>query len=257
MRPSVRFSNLGPRILRARRLASGLGLSLLLGGLLAPPVPAAVSPTPTPRPRLTGGFGRPRSTTPPVPNDGGQSLADVVRAAREARQPREAPAEGAITITNRSLVTDPDKGRLSTGRPLPTPKRSDPGPSSSAPSGVASGSAAAATGAGGGTPRDSEAPASAADPETHWREASRAARKRVEDAKARVGELDAAAKKLENDFYAWDDGQYRDRVIKPAWDHARERLEDARRELAEAEKELAELPEKARRAGALPGWLRE
>jgi hypothetical protein len=102
-----------------------------------------------------------------------------------------------------------------------------------------------------------EAGAPAADPETQWRQASHAARKRVEDAKGRVAELDAAAKKLENDFYAWDDGQYRDRVIKPAWDHARERLEDAKRELAEAETDLADLPEKARKAGALPGWLRE
>ena len=28
------------------------------------------------------------------------------------------------------------------------------------------------------------------------------------------------SRKLENDFYAWDDGYYRDRVIKPAWDRA-------------------------------------
>ena len=70
-------------------------------------------------------------------------------------------------------------------------------------------------------------------------------------------ELQAAATKLESDFYAWDDGQYRDRVIKPAWDRTLRELEDARRELAEAEKDLSDLPEKARRAGALPGWIRE
>ena len=69
--------------------------------------------------------------------------------------------------------------------------------------------------------------------------------------------FEAAAHKLENDFYAWDDGQYRDRVIKPAWDRTKEDLEAARKELADAEKDLANLPERARRAGALPGWLRE
>jgi hypothetical protein len=83
------------------------------------------------------------------------------------------------------------------------------------------------------------------------------ARKRVADDKARVEELSAATKKLENDFYAWDDGQYRDRVIKPAWDRSRSDLETAKQELAEAEKDLADLPEKARKAGALPGWIRE
>ena len=64
-------------------------------------------------------------------------------------------------------------------------------------------------------------------------------------------------RKLENDFYAWDDGQYRDRVIKPAWDHAKSELTDAKNELVAAEKDLADLPEKARQAGAMPGWIRE
>ena len=59
--------------------------------------------------------------------------------------------------------------------------------------------------------------ASAAGGEAQWR-ATAAARKRVVDGKAKVAELDATTKKLENDFYAWDDGQYRDRVIKPSWD---------------------------------------
>jgi hypothetical protein len=46
-------------------------------------------------------------------------------------------------------------------------------------------------------------------------------------------------------------------VIKPAWDKKREELETAKRDLEQAEKELAGLPEMARKAGALPGWLRE
>ena len=40
-------------------------------------------------------------------------------------------------------------------------------------------------------------------------------------------------------------------------DKKREELETARRELADAERDLADLPEKARKAGALPGWIRE
>jgi hypothetical protein len=62
---------------------------------------------------------------------------------------------------------------------------------------------------------------------------------------------------MEADFYSWDDGAYRDGVIKPAWDKAREDLATARRELPLAERTLDDLPDRARRAGALPGWLRE
>jgi predicted RNase H-like nuclease (RuvC/YqgF family) len=83
------------------------------------------------------------------------------------------------------------------------------------------------------------------------------ARTRVEELRERVRRFELESKKLENDFYSWDDGQYRDGVIKPAWDQKREELETSRRELEQAEKELAELPETAHKAGALPGWLRE
>ena len=75
--------------------------------------------------------------------------------------------------------------------------------------------------------------------------------------RARIADLTATSRKLENDFYAWDDGQYRDRVIKPAWDRAKADLEQAKVELEAAEKQLADLPERARKAGALPGWIRE
>jgi hypothetical protein len=83
------------------------------------------------------------------------------------------------------------------------------------------------------------------------------ARALVEDLSERVRQFEQQSKKLESDFYSWDDGQYRDGVIKPAWDRKREELETARRELEQAQKDRAELPEKARKAGALPGWLRE
>ena len=75
--------------------------------------------------------------------------------------------------------------------------------------------------------------------------------------KESIARLEAESRKLENDFYAWDDGAYRDRVIKPAWDKTREDLATARKALPGAEKELEDLPDRARRAGALPGWLRE
>ncbi len=223
----------------ARRAVGALWL------LAAASVAAAAStPTPTPRPRLSGGFGRPRATpVAPAPADGGQSLADVVRAAQGTRETSGAPAEkGAVTIDNRSLVKSSDKGRLSTSGILPTRTPVAAGPGKAA-EGAAPGAAATPTPQAGG--------------EAEWQEIARRDRKAVADAKARVSELTATSRKLENDFYAWDDGQYRDRVIKPSWDRALSDLEDAKRQLAEAEKNLADLPERARKAGALPGWIRE
>jgi hypothetical protein len=215
--------------------------------------PALASPTATPTPtsvRLSGGFGRARATPVRAGQTGGQSLSDVVRAASQARQAKETPKPTSVSITNRTLVTDPNRGRLTTWQTTPRPAGQ-------------AGAAAAAPAA------DKNAPAVEASPpvpaagdatsteEAQWRETARRDRQRVVDAKDRVARLEAEAKKLENDFYAWDDGQYRDNVIKPAWDKKREELETARRDLEEAEKELADLPEKARKAGALPGWIRE
>lgn len=208
-----------------------VGLAATAAGVAQP------TPTPTPRPKLAGGFGR---TPIAAPESTGQSMADVVRAASEARARKEQKTP--LAINNRNLVTDPRKGRLTTAAvgsatPTPAPAGTPAAPSASVSRGPAS-----------PTPVSEEA---------RWRERARAARQRVEDARARIPQLDAEAKKLEADFYSWDDGQYRDSVIKPAWDRKREELEAARRELAEAEKALADLPEEARKAGALPGWLRE
>jgi hypothetical protein len=138
-----------------------------------------------------------------------------------------------VSITNKTLVTDPKKGRLTTASPRPTPT---PG---AAPEEVR------------------PAPAPDQEAEAYWRERMHSARALVEDLSERVRQFEQQSKKLESDFYSWDDGQYRDGVIKPAWDKKREELETARRDLEQAEKDLAELPEKARKAGALPGWLRE
>jgi hypothetical protein len=193
------------------------------------------TPTPTTRPRkLEGGFGRGAPADPavtpvrtPVPG-GGQSLGQVVRDARKPRGSRTP-----VSITNKTLVTDPKKGRLTTAAPLPTPTP-------------------------GAVSEDARpTPAPEREAEAYWRERMHSARASVAELSERVRQFEQQSKKLESDFYSWDDGQYRDGVIKPAWDKKREELETAKRDLEQAEKDLAELPEKARKAGALPGWLRE
>lgn len=218
---------------------------LLAAAVVAFPAfaPAApVMPTPTPRPKLSGGFGR-----TPVPDaTEGQSLADVVRAAGNSRHPRD---QKPVAITNDSLVKDPAKGRLSTVKARSA--STAPAPTIAPAAGAVASTALIDPVA---TPAAPPAPGAE---EARWKEAAHAARRRVDELTAQLAALDGETKQLENDFYRWDDGQYRDRVIKPAWDKKREELETTRKELAQAEADLAELPEKARRAGALPGWLRE
>ncbi len=220
----------------ATRLFVSAAVVLLgCGGLRAAPM----TPTPTPRPKLSGGFGR-----TPVPGASeGQSLADVVRAASSSHKSRE---QKPVAITNDSLVKDPSKGRVTTAKAKPAAPvpAATPAPAADAvpvPIEI--------------TP--APAPASPGADEAKWRDAAQSARRRVEELTAQLASLEGEAKQLENDFYRWDDGQYRDRVIKPAWDKKREELETTRKELAQAQADLADLPEKARRAGALPGWLRE
>jgi hypothetical protein len=212
---------------------------LLLIGL---PIMAQTKPTatPTPKPRkLAGGFGRgapdavvtPAAVETPAP---GRSLAETVRAADKARKGKGSKA--VVAITNETLVTDPKKGKLTTSSPRATPPPPTPGHEQLRPTPAQAGDASA---------------------EVYWRERMHSARARVEELRERVRRFELEAKKLENDFYSWDDGQYRDGVIKPAWDKKRDELETARRDVEQAEKELSELPEAARKAGALPGWLRE
>jgi len=212
-----------------------IALLALAASLPAAPKTPGPSPTPTPRPRLTGGFGR-AAATPVNSESNGQAFSDVVRAASAAKARREQKPN--VAITNENLVTDPNKGRLTTAAP-----RNRPGPTAAAT--PVSPTAATPT------------PVSTEGGEAEWRERAHSARRRVEELKARVFQLQGDAAALEKDFYRWDDGQYRDGVIKPAWDKKKEELEAARKELAAAEQELADLPEKARKAGALPGWLRE
>lgn len=197
--------------LRSERLAVAAAAILFA-------VAATPKPTATPAPRLTGGFGK---TPAPAP------------ASRRATEQKK------VRITNETLVTESDKGRLTTSdvRPAPTP------------TGTA------------GEKRPTAEPAAGTEPagsgEAYWRGEARRLRERVAAIREEIARLENETKKLEGDFYSWDDGAYRDRVIKPAWDKAREELATARQELPVAERELAELPDRARKAGALPGWLRE
>lgn len=101
------------------------------------------------------------------------------------------------------------------------------------------------------------APAAKPDGEAYWRTTVRDARVRWRDAEQQVEELQARVAELRNAFYAADDPFYREGVVKADWDAALGDLATAKAEVAAARTDLRRLLNAGRRAGALPGWLRE
>jgi hypothetical protein len=107
---------------------------------------------------------------------------------------------------------------------------------------------------------DDDAGPAAAGPErdeTYWRTRVRDLRLALRQAVDELDEIEERAASLRRSFYAEDDPYVRDAEIKPAWDRALDRISDTRRALTRMRDELAATLEEGRRAGALPGWLRE
>lgn len=173
----------------------------------------------------------------PIETPQGQTLSDVVDAARAARdQKQQAKEQGKPkppVISNVDLAPKPAAG----GKPQPAQAP----PSASAPPAAA------------GTYRPTDLEG---HDETYWHEKAKAARDRMDRAREAMTAADAEAKKQENDFYSWDDGQYRDNIIKPAWDRAKDALASAQKEMSDAQEALKNLEDDARKAGAMPGWIR-
>jgi len=93
--------------------------------------------------------------------------------------------------------------------------------------------------------------------EDYWRTRVRDIRLALRQAVDELVELEERAASLRRSFYAADDPYVRDAEIKPAWDRALDRIAETRRALFRLQEELGATLEEGRRAGALPGWLRE
>ena len=168
------------------------------------------TPTPTPRPRLSGGFGRPPATpAPPRPRTGSRCRTSS-GGRRSTRRPTERrPEEAASRSRTRRWSTDPDKGRLTTSQATPRPAARDAG-----------GRRGTHGGAGAPAPLpavrlDRGATAERGEVARDAR-ASRASASRTRRTASR--ELETERRSSRTTSTRWDDGQYRDRVIKPAWD---------------------------------------
>lgn len=93
--------------------------------------------------------------------------------------------------------------------------------------------------------------------EAEWRQRGLDIRKRWREAVDSITRLESEAAALRNRFYAADDPYVRDAQIKPQWDRVLAELAEARRRSEAGPGEVERFLEEGRRAGALPGWLRE
>ena len=174
------------------------------------------------------------------------TLAEAAQAARERR--RDQPRATTV-ITNENLADYAARGQVTLA---PEPATEPAG----APPATASGEPAAAPGDPGGAAGGGAGPAGPRD-EAYWRDRARDLRTRWAAAAEEIARLEKETADLRWAFYAEDDPYYRDERIKPAWDRALDELRRARQDERAFRQELVELIDDGRRAGALPGWLRE
>lgn len=106
------------------------------------------------------------------------------------------------------------------------------------------------------TPTDAAALQTLKD-EQYWRNRALDIRTRLRQATDRIEDLELSAAGWRRRFYAEEDPYFRDSKIKPEWDRVLAQLEETRNEVETTRKELEDFLEEGRRAGALPGWLRE
>jgi hypothetical protein len=99
-----------------------------------------------------------------------------------------------------------------------------------------------------------------ADPtqtEEYWRSRKQEVDTRVQDAQSRVEQLQGEINSLTAAFYAEGDGVAQRPLIETERIERIKELEAAKQELQNARSESEGLEDEARRAGALPGWLRD
>jgi hypothetical protein len=173
----------------------------------------------------------------------------------QARAERAAHGDRSVgELTDKNLAEVASQGKLTYASEPADRKRAQDGAQDSEDGAPADGAVASAdTGAG-------EIAGSADDEdcgETCWRRRARELRQAWADAAAEIKDLEAEVADLRWQFYATDDPWQRDSQIKPRWDRALDRLHRTRDEVDRYRQRVDELMDEGRRAGALPGWLRD
>jgi len=233
------LENTPPPTLDAPELAAGTQpppaprtLTQPPGGEAPPPLPGA-QPAASPGAEATAssrGKGK-TIVISAAQTEGELTRQQLLAASVEERQRRTRSEQPVVVVTNENLAESAKGGQITIAEVVPEnpPERS-------------------------AEEDDPEAPERN---EEYWRARALAARVAWRDALDRVDELESEVAALRQRFYAEDDPYFRDNEIKPAWDRALENLERQRALALRSRDDLDGLLEEGRRAGALPGWLRE
>jgi hypothetical protein len=166
-----------------------------------------------------------------VPSLDAQSLGDV---ARKEESRRKRVAKSGKLYTNESLKGSGDPAPAPGAAPTPssTPSTSEPSQPEAAPADP-------------GPRRDQK----------YWRERITEARDNLDRSKSFEEALQSRINALRADFTSRDDPAQR-AVIGNNLQKALAELERVKNDVAKYEKQIRDIEEEARRAGALPGWLR-
>jgi len=198
----------------------------------------------------------------------------TLQQASDSERERRAGANTPVAvITNKNLSELAEGGTVTVigadGKSLPAAAKAGEGSAAvgtAAPAGTANangapaaaGSAVTPAAGTGGSPTAAPNPAaSAAMSEEYWRSQALKIRLDWKTAVEEVDELQAEVADLRRRFYQEDDPFYRDNEIKPSWDRALDRLQEAKSMAEAQERKLSRFLDEGHRAGALPGWLRE
>lgn len=197
------------------------------------PVPEAAPPAEQEAPRKAeeitpGGEAKRPDTTVVIDPGGEKPPVSLVEAGRAERERRARSGPPVAVITDKNLSKHAAKGHITIAD---TAKKK----------------AGETAQEGSGTAGD----------EQYWRSRGLEIRTRWREAADEVKELEERAAGWRRRFYAESDPYIRDSKVKPEWDRALDRLEEARTDIEAAKKELEAFYEEGRKAGALPGWLRE
>jgi hypothetical protein len=106
------------------------------------------------------------------------------------------------------------------------------------------------------TAKDTPKPADT-NTEQYWRSRKQQVDQQLQDAQSKVQQLQTEVTQLQTAFYAESDGVGQRPVIKQEWDERLKALEQAKQDLQAAQNQSDGLEDEARRAGALPGWVRD
>ena len=230
------------RSLVAGRLLLALGLPLLIAACGSAgsrdadrkPLPpqTVASPRPEPPPPSEPPVATPSPPETVIVLDPGDEPADapetLAEAARRERERRRNAPEPIAVINNKNLGDYAAGGSLTIAEPANQVE-----------------------------PEEAEALTADGHDEAWWRERGLEIRRQWRDSVDAVERLEGEAAELRRRFYATDDPYVRDAQVKPEWDRVLRELERARSDAEDGPRQVDQFLEEGRRAGALPGWLRE